>query len=416
MKKIVALLVAPLLAVGMLVGCSKVEYSATDVQSLFNEYMDSYIENGENELFLNNVIATDAEGDETDFSDIEGTLQSTYEKIMYISYDDQNGLNAAVQTGAASGNVAVKTRQLREVYQRILSLSFNYYAEWNANFYQNIADTQIAPEELNNLYELMIDLQQQTENFVLEKEELEREVRMNENGLNGSLVLVKFDEFNTAYNNLLQKSFAFLNEFKNLHKKYIFSTNELTPNAAKQLVDESLLMIAEAVFYDNVLAFQQNETTAFMFMSQIGSGEYGSQYNWVTRNYWQYLTVEENGNLFANTNIKAQISEESTETVGDNLVTNTEYSEQAQLRVQELRTYANGFAQDFNNYKAIFKNTNRNNYNYARDMGDKPSTFDESKLSLQEQSNLQYMKNFSLSKMFGMFNALFRVMEPAMVD
>ena len=408
MKKIVSLLIAPLLAVSMLFGCSKVEYTATDVQDVFNEYMDSYISSGENDLFLNNVITTGSEGDETDsYTESEITYR-TYEKIMYITYEDDYYLNSAVKSTVGTAINTIKAQQLRQVYQRILSLTFNYYAEWNENFYQNIGDTEITPEELNALHELVFDLKDETDAFVAQKLELEREIRINANHLSGALVSAKFDEFNTAYNNLVKSSFAFVNEFKNLHKKYIFNTTDITPNTAKQLVDESLLMIAEAVFYDNVLAFQNNTATELQFMNNVSEAEYTNRYNWLSKTNWQYLTLtDENNNLYANTNTKAQLSEESSETVGANLVLQTEYKEQAVKRVQELRTYANSFAQDLQNYKTIFKNASKTNYNYARGLADASSAFDENKLSYQEQSNLQYMKNFSASKIFGMFNALF---------
>lgn len=415
MKKIVSLLIAPLLAVSMLFGCSKVEYTATDVQDVFNEYMDSYISSGENDLFLNNVITTGAEGDETDsYTESEITYR-THEKIMYITYEeDDYHLNSAVKSTVGTAINTIKAQQLRQVYQRILSLTFNYYAEWNENFYQNIGDTEITPEELNALHELVFDLKDETDAFVAQKLELEREIRINENHLSGALVSAKFDEFNTAYNNLVKSSFAFVNEFKNLHKKYIFNTTDITPNTAKQLVDESLLMIAEAVFYDNVLAFQNNTATELQFMNNVSEAEYTNRYNWLSKTNWQYLTLtDENNDLYANTNTEAQLSEESSETVGANLVLQTEYKEQAVKRVQELRTYANSFAQDLQNYKTIFKNASKTNYNYARGLADASSAFDENKLSYQEQSNLQYMKNFSASKIFGMFNALFQVMEKA---
>lgn len=394
MKKFLSFIITPVLALSLLAGCSKVERTGSSVQNLFATYMDSYISGGQNKIFKNNVYASDSEQNETDYTVVEGVSTPTYEKIMYVIYDDTNGLNTKVNGALNTGSsvTEIQASQLKTIYQRILSLTFNYYANWQANFFAAIGETEMTNDEYIKLYESLIALQEQTDEFVSSKAELERNIRMN--GFSSSM----FNSFNSAYNKLILSSFDYVNLFKEYHEKYIFNTNATTPSAAKRLVDQSLLLLAEGIFYDNVLAFEQNGVTDI-------HGLYGSTspYIWTSKSYWQDLTVSSENSLYANSNLDKE--------VGSNLsvlelLVNAEADETlknaAIARVENLYLYCNSFEQDLNNYIQIFNNSNLVQYNQYR--------FNTATdVSLQQKSNYNFMSGFAFNKISNFMGALLQV-------
>lgn len=409
MKRILSVLFVPLLALSALFGCSKITYNSNVLSSEFNAYIDSYIKDGKNLMFKNNLLPASNENNEGDYYLDGESYLPTYEKIMYITYDNSYGLNDALYSNANS-KIKIQTNQLHTVYQRLLSLIFNYYSNWSANFYAVIKDTNITQKEWEKFSDDLHNLKQTTDQFVERKKDLEREVKM-ANGVNGGLVEANLNAFNSYYNKLILSSLQFVNTFKDLHKKYIFTSNDITPSATKRLVDEALLLVAEAIFYDNVLAFEKNDVTEiYTLKTQYAN----SNYVWITKPVWNDVVVSTSKGTYANSNIKAKVNNTTSHTI-ENSIVNQEIDEEirnlAREKVKQLYLYVESFSQNLNHYKQIFAKTNLNNYNAKRQLVDVVSNFDFDKLSVQEKTNITFLCNFSYNRIGTMFASLFQVVD-----
>lgn len=413
MKKVLALIIAPLMAVGMLLGCKRVEFKAEHAQTAFATFMDSYItgagSNVKNEVFYYNLQKTGADADETDEIIVDEVAIKTHEKIMQISYSTE--LATRIKTPSKE-NFALN--QLSNTYQTLLSLIFNYYSNWNVNFYTVIGDTEMTKKEYEKLYDAVVELEEETNNFLNKKSEIELQYRYN-----GMVALnQEIKNFNTAYNGLIVKSLNFVNLFKDYHKKYIFNnTAVLTINNARQLVDETLLAVAEGVFYDNVLSLQKNGSTDLTGYSlEDKSQELAAQmepFSWIVSEQWEALTSVTAGSnaplLLANNNLNVQISEETAQTIEEvvlNLEADPALRLEAQTRINTLRIYLNSFKQDLKNYKQIFKTVNLTNYNSYRQLVEASTKFNFEEWPLKERVNIIFMLNFSSERINNLILAL----------
>ena len=401
MKKLLSILIAPLLAVTLFMGCTKVQHTSQTVSALYVSFMDGYISQGKNLIFKNNLYKNGTENNEGDYTLVEEVYVPTYEKVMYIGYNQTNLAQAVLATDSVT-----QASQLTTVYQGLLSLIFNYYSNWSSNFYTVINDTEITDEEWNQLYENLYSLTKTTETFVEKREELERDIRMNNNNLESQLVAQKMNAFNATYNDLILSSLTFVNNFKDLHKKYIFNNNDITPSSAKRWVDEAMLLLAEGIFYDNVLAFEKNNTVNLIGL-QATLNTKDSDYIWFNKSAYYGLFTYSYG-IYANSNINATVGD-TTSTIAEMLVVldnNNELKKEAVTRVEQLKTYVIAYAQSLKNYKTIFNSTNLDNYNHDRNL---VTYANIDKFSVQEQSNINFLKSFSYNKTATMFSALYQV-------
>ena len=410
MKKVMSILVAPLLTLVFLAGCTKVEYTPTNVQDKFVSYIDSYIVKKNNMEFKNNIYPVTSENNEGDTVEVDNVVTHTFEKVMYISYNNEYQLNDAargIYAGTISEPLNTQYQQLTTVYQRMLSLAFNYYVNWSPNFYANIGNTAIEQEEINELYNKIIDLQEATDSFVAQRKILERAISM----IDSSYVNPKITHYsltnnvinlNSEYNNLLVKVFDFVTYFKDLHKQYIFNGVPTSFNEARRLVDETSLLLSEAIFYDNLLTLSGLDFPLYKLKTEYST----KPFVWIANINWSQLTYEDvNGYLYANSNLSQNVSDEIQVTVGDALQVQDTSEEKtlALSKVRQLYTYTESFAQDLKNYKTLYSSLNTTNYTNYRYLGIPAD-------SVQEQSNLLYLNNFATNKVSTLFAALYSVM------
>lgn len=410
MKKIF-LFIAPIMSVVMLFGCFGGGNSLTYANSknLYASYMDSYITgtgaNVKNQVFKFNTIKTGQTGDETDYTELGEDLVSTFEKVMYIVYDNSNRLQDEVLgNSTVSGSSSYKYRALNEVYQRMLVLIFNYYANHNGRFFEYIDQLELVNTEVNELFARLRTLQTETNKFVQHKENFEKSIF----GLSSPIALGNLDTLYFNYNKLIEASLNFVNYFKDLHKTYFFPTDVITESGVHRLVDEALLMLAEAIYYDNIKAFEGQNTVNI-------TGLYGnfstSKYNWILSADWQKVAPFENfrdlGKIIApNKNYAIEV-EEDTFVALTQALDSEEYKLIAEELVGELYLYVKNFSQNLTNYKEIFNSTRKDYYRYARRMDDNiPPSFKVENLSVMEKSNILFMRDFSSQSVSTMFKAL----------
>lgn len=408
MKKMLAILIAPLLSLIVLFGCSAPKYTTADVKREFGNFMDSYITDTTNNVFKFNLIPQSSLNDEGIFNEENLHANFTLEKIMYITYG--SALNAKVNSDLVEINTLnAQYNQLRTVYQTMLSLTYNYYANWSHNFFTNITQTEIEQEEINSLYSKIKDLKKATDEFLNARQALESFIQMN--SIDSEIAIPRVSSLNLKFNVLIEKSLSFVNQFKDLHKKYIFNDTDITANSAKRLVDEVILQIAQAVYYDNVKAFEENNGVKLYELITKFSG---NKYNIVTSTNWlQDLTYEHTTGRFiiANSNLEAKISEEFTVYHALTIEAIEEEVKAAAIaRVTHLKMLSQSFEQHFKIYKAMFNKVSLTNYNIERELATKPNSYNPDKLSFEEKANIQAMKNFNSDSIVTLISALFNVM------
>ena len=407
MKKLLSLLLVPLLSATVFFGCfNKAEYSSAQVNAKFAEYMDSYISYGQNNVFKYNLFAKSSELDEETLALTESLPNSyIYEKIMYITYDNTNSLNSAVNATHGvilGGNLNVQYHQLKTVYQKILSLTFNYYANWAPNFYAH--SDNVTKKESTALYNKLEALMSENESFVTEKNRLELEINSSA-GLNSTIMGSLLNEFNYKYNRLIEKSFSFVNYFMNLHKKYNFPTETINLQSAKRLVDETALKIAESVYYDMVKAF---ETTNRVVLYQLASGSYETEgrYNLLLSPVWNaIIPVTPTSLLFSNV-LDVEVAEEVTvQNILESEDADQELVTLVQNKIKTLNNTNRLFDQQYALYKKAYSNVNMLYYNAYRSLSTN-SLFEFSTLSLKEQGNLNLLRDFNYNYVALLGNAL----------
>lgn len=410
MKKIF-LFIAPLMSFIMLVGCFGGGNSLTYVntKNLYANYIDSYItgtgENAKNQVFKFNTVKTGEVNDETDYTELNDELVSTFEKVMYITYSNTSSLQDEVLGNTSiSGASSYKYRALNEVYQRMLVLIFNYYANHNGRFFEYIDQLELVNTEVNELFARLRNLQKETDKFIQHKESFEKSIF----GLSSPIALGNLDNLYFNYNRLIEASLNFVNYFKDLHKTYFFPEDVVTESGVHRLVDEALLMLAEAIYYDNIKSFEEQNTVNIKGLY----GEFAtSKYNWILSEDWQKIAPYENyrdlGKIIAPyKNYAIEIEEDSFITLTQAL-DSEEYKEMTEELVGELYLYVRNFNQNLKNYKEIFKGTRKDYYRYARKMDNNvPPSFKVENLSVIEKSNILFMQDFSSQSISTMFKAL----------
>lgn len=419
MKKVLSLITVPVLAVSMFLGCSKTEYTSEQVNARFDTFMDSYIDIDHNEVFKYNVVNASSEFDEEKL--LESTQEANnyiYEKIMYITYDDAYNLDTVVNNSSApvtlDQSLRIKYDQLKSVYQKMLSLTFNYYANWQDNFYEH-ASGKVTSEEMEKLLDRLNDLQAQVNEFLEEKDKIELEAKSrsagSENGLNSSIMSSLLNKFNYEYSMLLEKSFSFVNYFKNLHQKYNFSTQTVNVSSAKRLLDASVLKLAQAMYYDMVKAF---ETTSEVELDKLVSDYGGVAYNLFQNSGWQnVVAINDSVDVLFQPLLSQTVDIEMSITIEDALlnvdnVVATDLVNEAENRVSVLYSINTMFDKEFAIYKKAFNNTSMTDYNLKRGLASGQDNYDN--LSLEQQGDIDILLNFNSITVPLLINAINGVM------
>ena len=268
-KKILALFIIPLIAVSLFFGCKKDTMSLEDSRSLYVEMIDSYITNDAsgddaNFIFKNNVSKYDA----TNTTSIEDGENVLYVILGDDSEDASDGMESlytlthtasAPATGVETPVVsnANKLYQYTSVYQAILTPIFEYYDTWQERVYNNLAENaNVTQDDIDNLYYTTKDLKEEVADFYAQKVLFEEDV--DAFGTGNAIINASIDVLNYHYNQLIKTSFSFINTFIDIQNKY-FPTDESQLYYASMIYGQSVVKLAEAVFYANVESMESGE-------------------------------------------------------------------------------------------------------------------------------------------------------------
>lgn len=223
MKKLIRLLLLPLMAVFCLVGCGS-DKTIADVKKLYEEMKTLYVVEEENIFFSN--------------TDCPYTISINYSSSVNSAME-----NSSPTTDTQKRYVGLKYQQ------NILNYIFNYYEKNQEIFYRVLESKDIDKKEISNLYSSLETLKTTLEDFKAQYE------LFNENTLEGLSDVMEFSVINYTYqvNKVIDASFDFIYNFIEMNEKYsvedisLINATNLSLNIERAYVD-----IAYVVYMENV--------------------------------------------------------------------------------------------------------------------------------------------------------------------
>lgn len=350
MKKILSILIIPIIATMVFFGCKKDSVnSLDDSRNLYVEMMDSYITTDasgqpSNFIFKNNKLKYDDKKEET---------VESGENVMYITFGDSSSagilkeLNLGIITESApdasstNATLTVKNKlyQYTNIYQAMLSCIFEYYDRWQKDFYATLKqDKSVSQDDVDNLYYATKDLKKEVENFYQQKQLFEEEVASF--GLDSALIKETINTFNYQYNKLIKQAFSFIEQFIDIQNRY-FPMDNTKEYYATMIYGQAAIYLAKSVFYANVVSAESGEYCSIEHLS---------------------FTLLKNGKKTAwegNTISEAMYGENGIISIVDGIVnvkkcTLTEGSENFTNRITALATMTKNIKQQFNIYMKAY--------------------------------------------------------------
>lgn len=306
LKKILSLFMLPLFALSLLAGCGG-DKSVDDIKNYYAAIKEKHITEtkiGESSVYNSWLF--------------EKTSGNQFSDNITILYDDELGkrLNPTTEsdltrinqvlpntmpTYCTDTNLYYRYYALVYVQQPILNAIFNYYINWSENFYDGmklVDSKKLDEEDLNHIYEKLEALDEELDEFSQARDKFQSDVNvLGFGGINRSVITT----YSLKVNELIEKSYDFVNAFKDVHVKYIwdgvsYSSKEKvgTIDCLNRLVDEANLNIAYSI-YTYIKGFEASECDLSWFIKEH-KGEY---YGDVLKSWFEiedfklkYLTVE----------------------------------------------------------------------------------------------------------------------------
>lgn len=224
MRKLICLLILPLLAVFCFVGCSD-DKTFNDVKTLYEKMI--------------------SENKEIFFIDEENPNTIT------IKYSEE--INNLIKTNEPPVVKSFQRYVAIAQQQDILEVIFNYYEKNNENFYTNISSKDVSMSESNELYNRLQDLYSSLADFK------DNHTRFLESTDTNASEVMTFSMINYAYelNLIIDKSFNFMNKFIQLNTKYCVKDYDINSIENIQLrIDKAYVDMAYIDFLESYKGFE----------------------------------------------------------------------------------------------------------------------------------------------------------------
>ncbi len=265
-KKLLALFIIPLLAVGVLFGCKKDSVaSLQESRDLYVEMIDTYISKDAEDKVVNTLFRAN----KLKYDSTNETTQEAKENILYVTFGDastkastemKNLYTHSVSTSVATGTNVTNPNMLfqyTEVYQALMTTIFEYYDTWQARFYNSLKDNKdVTQEDIDGLYYAVKDLKAEVASFYTQKTLFEEEVKAF--GTDSAIITASIEVFNYHYNKLVRQSFSFINTFIDMQNKY-FPIDESQVYYASMIYHQSAVQLAQAMFTTNIESMESGE-------------------------------------------------------------------------------------------------------------------------------------------------------------
>lgn len=265
---------------GSLFGCDKDDTTLAKIQELYNTTKDGYIEDNAgvitNSMFKNNLVATGKEGDTAEAN--QNILHVTFgiasepidnndmtESRLYDLYQFTTDKTKADEVSGATKIVRQKLYQYTSVYQPILTSIFSYYERWNKSFLEMFGESdKLDQKDINNIFYSLQEFSKQLAEFDVQKSIFEQDVVLL--GADNAIIGASINVLNSHYNRVILSAFDFINTYADVLNKYYPELEQVSSGTAadyatysQRLYSQSIIKLAETVFYTNVYSMQSGE-------------------------------------------------------------------------------------------------------------------------------------------------------------
>lgn len=320
MKKKYLIALVPVLAATTLFGCGK-NHSIAEIEVKYNNMINDYsvkVNENENKNDMFSLHTLNNKG-EIDLKNFSSVIYPTYEGSLNKDANGNRSLNYCINafnedaTSDAYWITHKKMNQLNTIYQRELSLIFNYYETYKAIFFDQIENLKPKKDELNSLYESLYNLNSQVKNLKNSKDALEEEVNLYTT--NSTLINASLESYCYQMNKTIEKALDFVGKFMQMHKTYFFKTYAADQANYNQMFNESLYYTAELVYLNNIKIFNQSNSCnleALLGIKYKDNGQIASFGN-IDVNKFNLTLLQENGKIVFNTIAPITISKNGDE-------------------------------------------------------------------------------------------------------
>jgi len=287
MKRFYIVIALILSSISLFFACGNPNKTILEVETRYQEMINKY--KNEDAYFF---------GEELD----------NFGKTIVIKYNDAE-LSNSILNGTGDSDLSLRLTALNNVQANLLKYIFRYYENWSESFFDNLSMYDYEQKELNELFAKMEKLDNSLNYFKTKKTTFENE--MMAVALERSKETV-VSQFTYEYNKLIESSIEFVEFFRNMHLKHIFSTTTdiSNINSGQRQLDEAYFSLAKFVYYSNVYAYNYSTgengiCDMLELMQNVGS---------------EYVYID--SLLLPLTNLGANISIELSQTVFDDALTN----------------------------------------------------------------------------------------------
>ena len=269
-NKILSLLLAPVLATGILAGCGESDKIA-DAYTTYKNMQANYATLGQvvqttSENPYEYTRYTSASSDLYYVRQVDGQdeLELTY--LVDASYDISllNSENVAAIRDKDEVSELTKGDRVYDGYYGILKVQdtivkavYNYYNNHAANFYKIMEGVKVAKADAKELNKRADALQRATATFHAAKDVFETSVTT-AGGVNVHGFI--FNGYAKAYNDFIESSLNFVEYFKDLHIKYVIK-EDLYKNGddTERVKDEMILNVAKVLYMEDLKSFNYSD-------------------------------------------------------------------------------------------------------------------------------------------------------------
>ena len=232
MKKFLVVIALILIAVPLCFSCGNPNKNILEVETRYQQLINKY---------------------KTEEAYFFGEKADGFGKTIVLKYNDP-ALENSILNGTGSDDISLRLTALNLVQGNILKYIFRYYENWNESFYDNLSMFDFEQKELNELYAKMEKLDLDLEYFKSKKNEFENEMM---SVSIPSLKATVISQFTFEYNKIIESSIDFVEYFKDMHLKYIFSgkTDISNINSASRQLDDAYFSLAKFIYYSNVFVY-----------------------------------------------------------------------------------------------------------------------------------------------------------------
>ncbi len=352
MKKILSLLILPLIALSCLFGC-KGDKTPADIEALYKNMVASYVVEEKNQFFAN--------------PDATFTIS-----IAYNTAIQEQITNATPITDLQKRYVALGYQQ------KVLNNIFNYYEKNQAEFYKAMTSAEYKQVEIDDLYASLDNLNNTLKTFKEQYTQFMTDVE------GGDIMVFSILSYTYQLNRVIDSSFDFIYEFIDVYNKYCVENDNVTAANLNRQIDEAYVDIANIVYITNLKTFNYSvgEKGVCDLLPLVSSPD----------NTYNYLNYLDNTKVLSSS-------------IVDNLVSGAEHYDATKNKINDFSYARELMSQRSATYKTIMTSIDDytlNQYRFKLVNGVDYDTYISS-LSASDRANVQSLNNY-INDIFKPFN------------